>query len=186
MIDPNGLLMVEPRGRGSSPVIDTLTRKMAAAWRKRTNSEYGYRGFHICDCGAGSDNHDHWINGLLTNSLCVHYVACHRANLSPEDLAKVEALGFGEEDPTPEELQQKVKTPLEARMDREQIVRYLARVGAADPVDIAVTHGEAGHEGVLADLATLVADGRVEPWSGPEGQTPAECQPHQVLYRLKR
>ncbi len=105
MIDPNGLLMIEPTHFASlEPVIDELTLKMTAAWRQRRTSDVGYRGFHICKCGAWSDNKDHWVDELLTNSLCIHYVAFHRKDLTSEELAKVQALDYGLEEPAPEEL----------------------------------------------------------------------------------
>jgi len=58
----------------------------------------------MCVCGATSDNKDHWIDGKLTNSLAIHYIAYHRSDVSPEELAKVEALSHGEVEPTEAEL----------------------------------------------------------------------------------
>lgn len=107
MINSNGILMVEPSSRVSTePFIDELTRKMTAAWRKSRESDFGYRGVHWCLCGATSDNRDHFIGSksLLTNSLCIHYLAFHREDIPQEELDKVHALGFGEEEPTEEEL----------------------------------------------------------------------------------
>ena len=108
MINSNGILMVEPSANISAePLIDELTRKMVAAWRKRRESDYGYRGVHWCPCGTTSDNRDHFIGageGVLTNSLCIHYLAFHRNELPKEELDKVHALTFGEEEPTEEEL----------------------------------------------------------------------------------
>lgn len=72
----DGVLMIEPRGAVSEkPVIDELTKMMTAAWRRARHAKEGYRGIHICRCGAPSDNKDHWVgegDGLLTNSLCIH------------------------------------------------------------------------------------------------------------------
>ena len=108
MIDNNGILMIEPRRQASqAPIIDSLTKKMTAGWRNARHAEDGYRGFHVCICGVCSDNKDHWIGpgqGLLTNSLCVHYMAYHRSEVPADELAKVEALSYGEADPTEEEL----------------------------------------------------------------------------------
>ena len=107
MIDPNGILMSEPsRQVSSNPVIDELTRKMTAAWRQRQESDHGYRGTHGCRCGVASDNRDHFIGSekLLTNSLCIHYLAFHRDDVPQEELEKVAALTFGEAEPTTEEL----------------------------------------------------------------------------------
>lgn len=107
MITSKGILMIEPYWTADVPLIDELTRKMTAAWRQRRESEYGFKGFHRCSCGATSDNRDHWVGGgegLLTNSLCVHYLAFHRNDIPQEELAKVRALNFGEEEPNEREL----------------------------------------------------------------------------------
>jgi len=107
VINSKGILMVEPSAKVSTePLVDELTRKMTAAWRKRRESDYGYRGVHWCPCGTTSDNHDHYVGnaGILTNSLCIHYLAFHRDELPQEELDKVYALDLGEEEPTEEEL----------------------------------------------------------------------------------
>lgn len=105
-IDPTMILMIEPSATVSpEPVIDLLTRKMTAAWRVRQDMRDCYRGYHICECGARSDNKDHWVGmDLLTNSLCVHYLAFHRAEVPQTELDKVAALEDGEAEPTTEEL----------------------------------------------------------------------------------
>jgi hypothetical protein len=108
VIVPDGFLMIEPRGAGHPPIIDEITRKVAAAWRFSTPSEHGYRGMHQCVCGALSDNRDHFVtvNGkcLLTNSLMVHYAACHRNELPEEELQKIAALDYGEQEPLEQEV----------------------------------------------------------------------------------
>lgn len=109
MIDSEELLMIEPSGEVSEePVIDELVRKMTAAWRAREVSDYRYKGFHICACGAWSDNFDHFVSVrgelLTTNSLCIHYLAFHRADVPDEEIDKVRALTYGEAEPTEEEL----------------------------------------------------------------------------------
>lgn len=108
MINESGILMVEPSANTSAvPLIDELTRRMTAAWRRRRDSEYGYRGIHACACGALSDNKDHWVgegDGLLTNSLCIHYLAFHRGDIPQAELDKVRVLPYGEEDPNETEL----------------------------------------------------------------------------------
>lgn len=104
----DGILMVEPSATITpTPLIDELTRKMTAAWRQCRDSEHGYRGFHVCTCGVFSDNKDHWVgngNGLLTNSLCIHYLAFHREDIPQDELDKVCALTYGEEEPNEKEL----------------------------------------------------------------------------------
>ncbi len=109
MIDPRGIMMVEP-GQTTSPepVIDDLTRKMTAAWRQALLGP-AYRGQHICRCGVMSDNCDHYVGGgrgegLLTNSLCIHYLAYHRDDIPDVELEKVRSLAFGEEEPSEKEL----------------------------------------------------------------------------------
>jgi hypothetical protein len=90
MRSDNGVLYIEPEQLPSQePVIDELTRGMAAAFRKATKGEH-YRGFHVCECGAHSASCDYTLpGGALTNSLCVHYLAYHRAEVSRAQLAKV-------------------------------------------------------------------------------------------------
>jgi hypothetical protein len=99
------ILMIEPSAETSSEaVIDTLTRKMAAAMRKATSS-IGYRGVHECACGEFSGNKDLFLeNGQMTNSLAVHYLAFHRAAVPPTELEKVMALPNEEVEPNQEEL----------------------------------------------------------------------------------
>lgn len=79
------LLFIEPTGAPSiEPVIDNLTRALVAAWRVRRTSEHGHRGVHHCTgrgCKATSDNRDHRVAGYLSHSLCVHYLAHHRAEV---------------------------------------------------------------------------------------------------------
>lgn len=102
-----GILMIEPSEKTSpEPVIDELTRKMTAAWRLRRDMEGNWRGTHCCNCGARSDSKDHWVGDpeLLTNSLCVHYLAFHREEVPAEELEKVRALACGESQPVEEEL----------------------------------------------------------------------------------
>jgi hypothetical protein len=106
MIDPEGLMMIEPQGMASpEPIIDELTRKMTAAWRARyTNMEEQYLGYHRCVCGATSDNRDHSVSWRRTNSLCVHYLAFHRHAVPESEIEKVRALPPDEADPTEDEL----------------------------------------------------------------------------------
>jgi len=108
MISDADLLFIEPKLPASRvPIVDELTRRMAAAFRISTiGGEFrDFCGVHECVCGALSDNNDHALpNGRMTNSLCVHYVAYHRAEIPPRQLQEVAALPWGEVDPTEEEL----------------------------------------------------------------------------------
>src|SRR5262245_22363123 len=107
------LLFIEPQQPASpTPVIDQITRRMCAAFRKARASAYVFCGYHRCVCGAISGDHDfHLPNGDVTNSLCVHYVAHHRSEVPREELARIGAFRFGEVEPTPQELQKPPPMP---------------------------------------------------------------------------
>lgn len=116
-----GLLFVEPaQPPDQQPLIDMHTRKMAAALRQATHPPWGYRGWHNCSCGANSDNQDHIIGNLVTNSLAVHYLAFHRSEIPANELQKVGQLSFGEADPTDKELAdpQKLVAERKARLKK--------------------------------------------------------------------
>ena len=117
MINHNGLLYIEPRlPPRPTPLVDELTCRMV--WSLRAATDTGtlsgttfrkgdaYRGWHTCSCGAGSSNVDYLLpSGEVTNSLCIHYLAYHRHEIPPEQLARVAALPVvGTELPTEEEL----------------------------------------------------------------------------------
>jgi hypothetical protein len=104
--EPEDVLYIKPGTRGTAePVIDSLTRKMAAAYRAAESSGVLWRGFHICRCGARSTNTDYILpGGATTNSLCVHYLAFHRDEAPEAELAKVAGLASGEAEPNAEEL----------------------------------------------------------------------------------
>jgi hypothetical protein len=106
MISENGLLYIEPTQPASTePVLDHLTQKMAAAFRKAFPS-MGWHGVHECVCGAHSTSSDYLLaNGEETNSLCVHYVAHHRCEVPSDQLARIGAFAFGKVEPTAEVLQ---------------------------------------------------------------------------------
>jgi hypothetical protein len=106
MIRNKALLFIEPLQLAvPTPVIDSITRRMCAAFRIARPSDYAYGGVHSCYCGATSSACDyHLPSGELTNSLCVHYIAHHRADVPRQDLLKVEAFNFGETEPNEQEL----------------------------------------------------------------------------------
>jgi len=109
------ILFIEPKNSATSPqpLIDSLTRKMTAAFRQRRGDKDVMNGFHICACGVCSDSSLHFLpNGQETNSLCIHYLAYHRSEVPIEELAKVEQLNCGEAEPTEEEM----KDPLKYRL----------------------------------------------------------------------
>jgi len=111
------VLYVQPGPYTSAePVLDELTRKMAAAYRAAESNGACWRGFHVCACGVNSDNTDYILpGGQQTNSLCVHYLAFHRNEVPAEELAKVAALESGETEPTAEEL---------AKPEKRRVSRY--------------------------------------------------------------
>ncbi|MEZ4114435.1 MAG: hypothetical protein R3B65_03305 [Candidatus Paceibacterota bacterium] len=49
------------------------------------------------------------VRGVITNSLCIHYIACHRDEVPQEQLDVLLRLPFGEVEPKMDEL--KVRTP---------------------------------------------------------------------------
>jgi hypothetical protein len=104
---PDHLLFFEPTGAPTAPIVDHYTRRVTAAWRARVDGRDRFRGQHFCTgrgCTATSGNGTHKAGGLETNSLCIHYVACHRSEVPAEELAKILALPTSEVDPTPGEM----------------------------------------------------------------------------------
>ena len=78
---------------------------MAAHLRGAVRGDSGYRGTHTCSCGARSDNTDHVIGArFTTNSLAVHYLAHHRAEVPADELADVLSLPAADAEPTAREL----------------------------------------------------------------------------------
>lgn len=128
MIDPNGLLMIEPQSVPSrEPLIDDLTRKVTAALRKAEGDGRYYKGHHICICGAGSGNQDLYTEaGLLTNSLAVHYVAHHRGQIPKEELVKISQLP--EEYAEPNEWELATPRPDDAEELEARIEEALRRI----------------------------------------------------------
>lgn len=111
MISSRGVLMIEPRcPAAAEPVIDEYTRRMVSSWRQRRDSPMAYMGFHTCVCGVDSTPRDHFVLGSdgvwrRTNSLCVHYLAWHRSEVSAVELSKVWSLSVpGPVEPTVDEL----------------------------------------------------------------------------------
>jgi hypothetical protein len=107
MISRKGLLFIEPiHPASSTPIVDHLTRRMAAAFRLARADDGFYLGFHKCVCGAYSTNHNYTLpNWRRTNSLCVHYVAYRRAEIPARQLAIIERLTSGEVQPSNLELE---------------------------------------------------------------------------------
>jgi hypothetical protein len=89
------------------------------------------KGWHTCSCGAISSNMDYLLKTkdsksvgihknssdfftgkeidttpqfVITNSLCIHYVACHRDEISKEILEQILFLEGDEQIPTPDQI----------------------------------------------------------------------------------
>ena len=89
---PDHLLFIEPKQAPTAPIVDDYTRRVTAAWRARVDGRARFRGQHSCTgagCSATSGNGTHKVVGLETNSLAIHYVACHRAEVPHDELAKI-------------------------------------------------------------------------------------------------
>ena len=72
------------------PKFDDLSEKAAAVLRACKSTGVHYKGHHRCSCGATSDSTEHITpNGLITNSLLHHYVACHRDQVPRTEIAKL-------------------------------------------------------------------------------------------------
>jgi hypothetical protein len=100
------LLFIEPcRLPTDEPIIDDLTMRMTSSLRQSSTPSYMYLGVHVCMCGAVSSPTDvTLLDGLVTNSLCVHYLAFHRAEVPVSELEAVRHLQAGLEVPSAEEL----------------------------------------------------------------------------------
>lgn len=101
-----GLLYVRPERWNipEHPIIDDLTMRVAAILKHATpgGREHSYHGSHMCVCGAVSKSFDYLISwpplqGMLTNSLCVHYVAFHRDEVPEIEIERVRAVVIPEE-----------------------------------------------------------------------------------------
>ena len=106
MISEDRLLFIKPVHRASpTPILDYITRKMAAAFRRASVDTKTYLGWHECVCGARSAARNYYIpSGQLINSLCVHYVAYHRSEIPAQQFAIIETLTSEEVQPSEDEL----------------------------------------------------------------------------------
>jgi hypothetical protein len=86
------LMMIVPTKPATAPIEDDWTKIARIIW-KQAKCEERYRGYHTCVCGERSDNGE-WIlpDGTETNSLLIHYVACHRDEIPPEEMHKLHTL----------------------------------------------------------------------------------------------
>jgi len=87
------LLMVEPTRPATEPIRDELTALAEKVYAASRDSDVRCKGFHLCACGECSDNADHILpGGVITNSLMVHYVQCHRDEIPLAELGKLRAI----------------------------------------------------------------------------------------------
>lgn len=103
------LLFIQPKNSCSQPIDDSLTKVMQKilSAAKRGTSNYsdlnddgqhfkeggGWKGWHTCICGEASDNADYLLpNGMITNSLCIHYLKYHRRQIPKTQLIKLQQL----------------------------------------------------------------------------------------------
>jgi hypothetical protein len=99
MENSKGLLMIEPKSQkcDDETIIDTITMRMAGALKHAAHG-ISYDGWHTCACGALSSCTELLV--LLdtfevpTNSLAVHYLACHRSEVPFTEIDKVERLPY--------------------------------------------------------------------------------------------
>jgi len=83
------VLMIEPVGAASKPVIDELSIGFRAVFDKAVVGQT-YKGCHTCSCGAYSSNHDLILpTGQLTNTLAAHYLECHRSDVPECEIIKI-------------------------------------------------------------------------------------------------
>lgn len=72
-------------------------------WRARIDGSARYRGQHSCTgagCKATSGNGEHKVAGVFeTNSLAIHYAACHRSEIPAAEIAKILALPTSDVEP---------------------------------------------------------------------------------------
>jgi hypothetical protein len=90
-MDPEHILFIHPKNRKpSTPINDEVTKTIEYLFSNAT--EYGsrFRGFHMCICGKHSDNVNYMLpNGMVTNSLCIHYIRDHRDEVPQKDIDKL-------------------------------------------------------------------------------------------------
>lgn len=87
--------MIEPVGAPTAVALqDDISGKVERLLAACAIPPWGlrYKGFHTCICGAISTNYDMVLpDGRLTNSLALHYVQFHRAEVPENELVKIRA-----------------------------------------------------------------------------------------------
>jgi hypothetical protein len=100
------LLFIRPiRFPTDEPIIDELTMTLTGALRR---SRVSYRRrvfFNSCICGAFSGSADRSLpGGAVTNALCLHYLAYHRAEVPAADLDAIRRIQTTMEMPSRSEI----------------------------------------------------------------------------------
>lgn len=90
ILDDQHLLFIEPKlPKEAVPIDDKFTKIMLLAYQYSEKIDRT-RGWHTCSCGEWSSNCSYKLpNGLITNSLCVHYLMWHRSEVPELELKKV-------------------------------------------------------------------------------------------------
>ena len=90
-------MMIEPTSeKCSEPIDDDITKK-AKKIKSMIVKINRFRGIHTSACGEHSDNRDHICpNGMITNSLMVHYIECHRDEVPQTEIDKLNAMKLEE------------------------------------------------------------------------------------------
>lgn len=92
--DDKHLLMIEPKGCRTEPIEDRLTDLARTVYGMTRKSSIRYKGWHMCVCGEWSDNVDHILpDGVVTNSLMIHYIECHREEVPESEIEKLTKYG---------------------------------------------------------------------------------------------
>lgn len=115
VISSVGLLFIKPQNPPSEePLVDGLTAKVVAALREAEAGVFvqgqflpgaSPKGMHLCSCRAASTAQDYRLpGGEVTNSLAGHYLAWHRSEVPPLQLARVGKLPVPCAHPTADEL----------------------------------------------------------------------------------
>lgn len=87
--------MIEPKSTVcESPVHDHYTALARKALRLAKAGTV-YKGRHTCACGVESGSIELRVDGVLTNSLIVHYVRDHRSEVPAAELRKLKTLMQG-------------------------------------------------------------------------------------------
>jgi len=89
-------------------------------------------GVHQCTCGVYSHSCNYLLpSGDVTNSLCIHYVAFHREEISQEQLDKIDAMPLYSSEtiePTDKELAWPPKVvEKKVPMSRQEYIDFLSK-----------------------------------------------------------